>query len=294
MWRKHSLVNGSLISLGRYIWLRFVTNSLLYKEKHSPAHVTPHKKDQRCPEASWWVSSCTNNSSWKMQQETQPVPSSCAGSRAASSAAPSSSPLLITGKEFALWQIKSFTQPLARSHKAARLWQQLHLRSSVWVPRTCKRYMTSRLLQSLCHTCCCSEVTAPSEPPGRLFKHSYTGHLASHFSTIWGASDRTTWFISQTPIPGTSAAQQVPGGTARTLKNRLCADEPLLCFQGRITSSLPPQLKGAYCLDMQLQQSSVWHSRERFQEGRHLSLQNQLKEKKWIQSFLPLKMCLLD
>lgn len=184
MWRKHSLVNGSLISLGRDIWPRFVTNSLLYKEKHSPAHVTPHKKDQRCPEASRWVSSCTNNSSWKMQQETQPVPSSCAGSRAASSAAPSSSPLLITGKEFALWQIKSLTQPLGRLHKAARLWQQLHPRGNIWVPCTCECYTTSCLLQSLCHTCCCSEVTAPSEQQGRLFKHSYMGHLASDFSTM--------------------------------------------------------------------------------------------------------------
>lgn len=122
MWQKHSLVNGSLISLGKDIWLRLMTNSLLYKEKHSPAHVTPHKKDQRCPAASRWVSSCTNSSSWKMQQETQPVPSSWAGSRAASSAAPSSSPLLITGKEFALRQIKPFTRTKQPGSDSSSAW----------------------------------------------------------------------------------------------------------------------------------------------------------------------------
>lgn len=48
-------------------------------------------------------------------------------------------------------------------------------------------------------------------------------------SAQWGALDRTPWSISQTPIPGMSAAQQLPGGSAHTLTNRLCTDEPLLC-----------------------------------------------------------------
>lgn len=166
-------------------------------------------------------------------------------------------PLLITGKEFALWQIKSFTQlkHACTEQLGSDSSSTAALASGCHAPCMC--YVTSLLLQSCCHTCCCSGVTVPSKQPRRLFKHSYTGHWASAFSLNQDASDKTAWFVSQTLIQG---YLQLPDGTARALKNRLCTDELLLGTLARVIFSLFPHLKYSYHLETQLQQHLVWHS----------------------------------
>lgn len=62
---------------------RVLSQTFICSKKNVLQHVTPHKKDQRCPSPSWWGSSCSNNSSWspssRQHYEFQSLPSSCVG-----------------------------------------------------------------------------------------------------------------------------------------------------------------------------------------------------------------------
>lgn len=130
---------------------------------------------------------------------SRPVPSFCDGSRAASQTAPNSSPLLITGKEFALRQIKSFSQIQRVCTKP------LHPRSSIRVPGAsmCSTEQTFKK-QALHRWSCAQDRNSLSLAPH--LKHPYCFKANLQQCLVWhlragfqGERCLSLWNISTIP-----------------------------------------------------------------------------------------------
>lgn len=115
--------------------------------------------------------------------------------------------MLITSKEFAPWQIKSFTQPqwICRKQLRPNGKPQLYLQSSIRVSHA-PGHCTSLLCHSLHHTHCCSELMVPVE--------RNMGHLAREFNTR--CPKWTMCFICQHPN-----SQIIHGTLIKNLRSRL-------------------------------------------------------------------------
>lgn len=111
-------------------------------------------------------------------------------------------------------------------------------------------------------------------------------------SAQWGALDRTPWSISQTPIPGMSAAQELPGGTACTLKIGFA--QMSLCCPPWKNHFFPASLFKRCLLPWDTAPATpALALKGRISRRKTPITPKPAQGEKWMQSFLPLKMCLL-